>query len=69
MIETNLTPDSVSEHEELYNDMPPVQRKSDPKCWFPCRQGCSRVFSMRMGTSKGCENQLASGFIPPDSVC
>lgn len=28
MITTNLIPDSVSEHEDLYSDIPPVQRKS-----------------------------------------
>lgn len=36
VIETNLTPDSISEHEKLYNDIPPVQRKSGPKGWLPC---------------------------------
>lgn len=28
VIDTNVTPESVSEHEELYSDIPPVQRKS-----------------------------------------
>lgn len=68
MIDTNLTPDSVSEHEELYNGVPPVQRKSGPKGWLPRVQGCYRVFPMRMDTSKACENQPACGFILTDSL-
>lgn len=32
----NPTPARVSEHEETYNDIPPVRRKSGPRGWLPC---------------------------------
>lgn len=67
VIDTNLTPDSVSEHEELYNDVPPVQRNLVQKA------GCLVHRDVIEGSLwewilTSCENQPASDFIPPYSI-
>lgn len=36
VIGINPTPAWVSEHEEMYNDIPRVQRKSGLRGWLPC---------------------------------